>query len=232
MKIAICDDEDIFREQLKNDLEAYYRSLDVLIHSVSSGEALLEASEKNKYDLIFLDIEMQGMDGLEAAKCLQQSGTKAKIIFLTSHTELAMEGYEVEAFRFLGKPVEQQKLYAALKAFEACVSKEIRIAITENGMQYYLPCDEICYLESQNVYLRIVMQKEEHLIRRKLKDMAKELPQELFVTIHRSYIVNLKYIKSFQGNQVMLTDGTILPVSKGNKELFTEQMMKYMRGKG
>ena len=231
MKILICDDEDIFREQLKKDLEAYYQSLDVLIQLVASGEELLAACEKNKYDLIFLDIEMHGINGLETAKRLQEKNTKEKIIFLTSHTELAMDGYEVQAFRFLGKPIEHQKLYAALEAFEKGLTQEKRIVITEEGVWHYLSCEEICYFESQNVYLRIVMQETEHRIRKKLKEMVKELPREMFVVIHRSYIVNMKYIKSFQGNQVVLEDGTILPVSKGNKEQFMEQMMRYMRRK-
>lgn len=231
MKIIICDDEDIFRKQLKSDLEAYYKSLDILIHLAASGEELLTACGKTQYDLIFLDIEMCGIDGIETAKRLQEKNTKAKIIFLTSHTELAMDGYEVQAFRFLGKPVEHKKLYAALEAFAKSATQEARIAITEEGVQHYLSCADICYVESQNVYLRIVMIETEHRIRKKIKEMAKELPQEMFAVIHRSYLVNMKYIKSFQGNQVVLADGTILPVSKGSKEQFMEQMMRYMRGK-
>lgn len=231
MKIAICDDELIFREQLKKELEAYYCSLDVLIVSTCSGEELLTACEKAQFDLIFLDIEMPGQNGLEVAKCLQIKNEKSKIIFLTSHTELAMDGYEVQAFRFLGKPVNRKKLYEALEAFEKSIQKEVRIAITEDGVLHYLSSEEIRYIESQNVYLNIVMQEKEHRIRKKLKEIINDLPTEMFVMIHRSYIVNMKYIRSFEGNQVVLDDGTILPVSKGQKDFFTGQMMRFMRSK-
>lgn len=133
MKIAVCDDEPIFRKQLKAILEEYYCSLDVLVLSYSSGEELLGAVKGNPFDLVFLDIEMEGIDGLETAKRLNELVSDLPVILLTSHTELAMEGYEVRAFRFLGKPVDKRKLQEALGAFEKLRQQEQKIEIVTEG---------------------------------------------------------------------------------------------------
>ena len=120
MRIAVCDDEKVFGESLKGYLESYYRSLDVLIEVFYSGQALLQRCRGGRlpFDLIFLDIEMEPTDGICTARCLREEGQDVLIVFLTSHFEFAAEGYEVNAFRFLTKPVNREKLAAVLSDAE------------------------------------------------------------------------------------------------------------------
>lgn len=231
MKIAICDDEMLWREQLKTRLENYFRSLDVLIQSFPSGESLICGSQKNHFDLIFLDIEMDGMSGFETAGKLKEQQEDCTIIFLTSHTELAMEGYEVQAFRFLAKPIAEEKLCAALQAFEEKALKDKKIVITENGVKECIRCHEIYYIKCENVYLKLTTQRKIYWIRKKLKELLEELPKEMFAMVHRSYIINMEYVKSFDGNGITLEDGTNIPISKGKREFFKQQMMRYMKEK-
>lgn len=231
MRIAICDDEPLWREQLAERLEKYYKSLDVLIQCFESGEKLLVQFPKNTFDLVFLDIEMPGVDGLSVAGKLRQEHRECIIIFLTSHTDLAMEGYEVDAFRFLAKPVEETKLYRALQAVEKKMSEDAKIAVTENGTQSYLRCRDIRYIHCENIYLQIVTEDRSYLVRKKLKDILEELPKEWFVQVHRSYIVNMLYVTSFDGHEIALDDGTTVAVSKGKREMFRQRMMQYMKEK-
>lgn len=109
MKIAVCDDDLIFQRQIKEELDRYYRSLDVLIEVFSSGESLLEAVCADPYGFfcVFMDIEMPGIDGMETTRRLRKLNRNLPVIFLTSHRDLAMDGYELNAFRFLAKPVER-----------------------------------------------------------------------------------------------------------------------------
>lgn len=231
MKIAICDDEELWQKQLKEQLESYYNCLDILIQNFSSGEELLQEAEKRRFDLIFLDIEMDGIDGFETARLLKKGQPDITIIFLTSHTDMAMEGYEVQAFRFLAKPIVEEKLYAALHAFEESFNEDRKIEVSENGTHRLIKCQEIRYIKSENVYLEVVTGQEKFCIRRKLKEIMEELPKEMFVLVHRSYIINLKYVKNFVGNEITLDAGTKIPVSRGKRELFKQQIMKYMREK-
>ena len=135
MRIAICEDEQYFREQMQKELNTYYKSLDVLVCSFSSGEDLLKRMEQSEafFDLIFMDIEMPGMDGLETSTQIHNTHPDLPIILLTSHKELAMAGYEVDAFRFLDKPLKREKLYQALQAVEKQRYVKKKITIMENG---------------------------------------------------------------------------------------------------
>lgn len=231
MKIAICDDSSIFREQLLKELRDYFQSLDVSIYPFTSGEELLKGIEKSEYDIIFLDIEMGGIDGLETARRIRSENRDVPIILLTSHTELAMAGYEVRAFRFLGKPLEHDRLIQALQAIESQLHDDEKIIITIDGTQKFVLCKNIKYIKSENVYLNLVMNNTSYLIRKKLKEVIKELPEDLFVAVHRSYVVNLMYVESFDGNMILLDDGTSIPVARGNREQFKQKMMRYLKEK-
>lgn len=228
MKIAICDDEPIFQKKFKTMLDDYYRSIDVLIVSYSSGAKLIEEADR-RFDLVFLDIEMEGMDGLETAKHLHCIDANIPIIFLTSHTELAMEGYEVQAFRFLAKPVDENKLKEALLAFEKSIQKEKKIVITEDGVNRYIFCADIRYIKSESVYLSIMTKRASHLIRKSLKEQLEELPKDSFIQVHRSYIVNLNEVTGFNGDKVIMKDGSRIPVSRSKRESFKQQMMRFMK---
>ena len=241
MKIMICDDEIYILDTLKQRLKEYFSSLDVLILSASSGEELLRLVEREQGDVfcIFLDIEMEGMDGLETARRLRTEYPALPILLLTSHTELALEGYEVQAFRFLAKPLRQEKLVEALRAVEKSVrtAETHKLRIAAGDREIYVDCRDISYVKSENVYLNIVTTGEESsgqvdgrlLMRGKLKELLTRLPEYIFCQIHRSYIVNLSHVASFDGRNVQMDTGESLPVSGGRREMFRERMTRYLR---
>lgn len=235
MKIIICDDEMHIRDDLKQRLKDYYSSLDVLILSVSSGEELLKMADREPEGIfcVFLDIEMQGMDGLETARQLRKKYPGIPVLLLTSHTELAMEGYEVQAFRFLAKPLRQEKLVEALRAVERTAGKQEqhKLRVVTGEREIYVDCRDIFYVKSENVYLNIVTTEQTFLMRGKLKELYTSFPEDLFFQIHRSYIVNLSHIRSFDGKKLIMEDGGQLPVSGRRRELFREKMTRYLREK-
>ena len=229
MRIAICDDEKIFQEEIKREVDKYFNSLDILTICFSSGEELIADFEKNQYDLVFLDIEMKGLSGLQVANYLHSKKKELPIVLVTSHTELAMEGYEVQAFRFLAKPINLSKLQTTLKAVEKLIFDDDKISIYIDGLHRYIKCKSICYIKSENVYLNIVTTKDRYLVRQKLKELIGEIPSKKFIHVHRSFVVNLKYVESFDGENIYLEDGMKIPVSKSKREMFKTQMLKYMK---
>lgn len=230
MTIAICDDDIIFLQLLSEKIKNHFQNPALSIHSFSSGEDLITHIEVQQYDLLFLDIEMDGMDGLQTAKQIHNLFSNLPIIFLTSHAEFALEGYEVQAFRFLTKPINSEKLTKALQDFEKTIRDSYKITIVDNGEEKYIFCRDIHYIKSENVYLQVVTSKESYLIRKKLKEQLSELPKDMFLSIHRSYIVNLQYVVGFDGSKVTLSGGLHIPVSRGKRELFKKRMMQYMKG--
>lgn len=231
MKIAICDDNSIFRKEVKQEIESYFQSLDVLLYDFSSGEELLSKIENIEFDLFFLDIEMAGIDGLETAKKIREREKEVPVILLTSHTELAMEGYEVQAFRFLGKPLNRQKLYDALDTIMSQIHSDEKIAVMVDGSQKFISCQNIMYIKSENVYLNLVTKDATYLIRQKMKEQIAQLPEELFFSVHRSYVVNLMFVDGFDGKEVKMSDGAGIPVARGNRDLFKQRIRRYLKEK-
>lgn len=233
MKLAVCDDDMIFLKQIKKELEAYYSSLDIGVETFTLATELLEAVEKNPYayGCVFMDIEMPQMDGMEATRRLKALNQSLPVVFLTSHTDLAMEGYELDAFRFLAKPLDRKRLHRVLLALEDRNRDGKRLAIWENRRQIFLPLSEILYVKSENIYLLIQMEGQHHLIRKKLKELLQELPALEFVQIHRSYLVNLYHVHSFDGKEIILDSGQRLPVSKNRQKDFYLQLSRCLSGK-
>jgi DNA-binding LytR/AlgR family response regulator len=234
MEIAICDDQKEFCKMLKAEIEKFYVPEEVEIESFLSGEQFLEKykSLPQVYQIIFMDIEMTGMNGLETAKAVHAINEKVPIIFLTSHTEFAMEGYEVSAFRFIAKPIECDKLVKALKDIEKLKHLEDRIQVYDGKREHIIGCSSIEYIQSENVYSSIVTDSGSYLIRKKLGDFEKKLPNQSFYKCHRSYIVNMGKVRTFDGKKIMMQNGAQLPISRGKALEFKTAMMKYIRTLG
>lgn len=111
MKIGICDDEPHVCKQMQAEVNHYYHSLDILPVTFSHAEQLIEALRKDpdNFLCIFMDIELEGLDGITASRLIQGMNLNIPIILLTSHSEFAPEGYEISAFRFLTKPLDRKK---------------------------------------------------------------------------------------------------------------------------
>jgi len=216
MRIAICDDNQTFARTLADYIEAEYKSLDLLIEFFSSGEELVDYyhSGKMTFDVILLDIEMKQITGLEAAHQIRKTDTKTVIIFITSHDELASMGYEVAAFRFLTKPVKAPKLIEALEAVRAQNNSGKTIHISNLDGEHTININDILFFEAQNQYISIQTNDGTFTQRCALGDFANELAKYNFISIHRSYLVNIRYVKGINKQEVTLEDGTILPISR------------------
>ena len=242
MRIAVCEDEDIFRKQIVKEIEGYYHSLDVVVDSFSSGEELVNKYEKGKergeipqYDIIFLDIEMKRLDGFDTAKAIRAYGGREILIYLTSHTELAMQGYEVEAFRFLAKPVEREKLWEALEELKKRLKKGRNIILHTKEEEVCVEVSSIIYVEAMknDVYYYLLGHKntdclQVYRVREKIANIEKELKVEGFFRCHRSYLVQLAAVESYNNVELTLSGNVRIPISRGKQQLFREALMHFI----
>ena len=232
MRIAVCDDEKYFRDTICEAINAFYQSLDVLCLPIASGAELIAAFEKGqRFDAVFLDIEMPPPDGMETARRLHEFSAELPVIFLTSHTELAMEGYEVGAFRFLQKPVVSEKLTQALKDIGQLCGRKKTVCIRENGEEHYISPDDIIYAEADNNSVRFITAEREYQTRMKITEALTMLDtaSDSFCRVHRSVIVNLAHIISRSEREVRLDSGIVLPVSKSYGDELKKRLMDYIR---
>lgn len=234
MKIAICDDEEMFSSQLKEYLESYYKSMDLIIDKFESGEEFLKRYTNMNcgYDIIFLDIEMKQIDGIETAKKLRELNNDIIIIFLTSHLEFAPEGYEVNAFRFLIKPIQKEKLKNALLDVQYQIDRNKKILIKDKDREVLLKYTDIVYIEAQNVNIKICTMNEKFLIRKTLREIEEELKGPTFFKCHRSYIVNLDFVMDYDNKIITMENKEKISLSRNKYSDFKNSMITYLRSIG
>ena len=228
-RFAVCDDSSADRAYVTALIEAWGCSRDILlqIEDYPSAEAFLFAYEGNEtVDVLFLDIEMGDMSGVELAKRLRQMGAGLQIVFLTGYMEYIAEGYDVEALHYLIKPVAQEKLGAVLdRAVERLKTRENVLLLSLPDGVVRLPLYEIRYLEGMKNYVTLHA-VEEYSVKRSLSELTKEL-DESFYRIHRSYIVNLRFVKRITRTEVTLKDGAALPLSRKLYDGLNQALIKY-----
>ena len=230
MRIAVCDDEEKFRTQEKNLIDKLAGSIDVIVDAYSDGRKLLEAFDKNPYDVLFLDIEMPAMDGITLAKKLRERSDSIYIVFLTGHVEYALEGYEVNALRYLTKPVQEDKLREVLRFVMDQSTSKRQILIKVDGEETLINVTDIIYLEAQNQYVMLYTTGGEHLVRYNISDFEEQLKNDGFFRAHRGYLISLAKVKKLVSEVLMESPGgdISLPVSRSNVKPLKEALYAYV----
>ena len=228
MRIAVCDDEERFLTDIRRHIDKIYSSLDVIVDCYNSGKNLLKSFEKQPYDLVFLDIEMPEMDGITLARKLRDLSGKLNIVFLTGHVEYALEGYEVNALRYLTKPVKEEKLFEVLRYVSDKLTENRKLKIRLDGEDTFIDVNDIIYLEAQNQYIMIYTKTGDYLVRYNISDYENELAKDGFFRTHRSYLVSLSKVKQVGKTDVVMEGDKTVPVSRGNIKSLKEALYSYI----
>ena len=218
-RVAICDDEATslqINEALTSQVltEEGIEFETVCFMDMESMIGTL--SEKGAdYDVLLCDILAVGMNGIEAAKELRRLGGNLSIIFISSTAEYALEGYQVNALRYLQKPIQIEKLRdALLSAYKMKASKGDTLTFQVGDRLYKIPFGEIEYLESQGRETIVYTLNEQIAVHMKFSDMEQLLPEDSFVRCHRSYIINMHYVKDLARYRFLTKRGVEIPVSQ------------------
>ena len=229
MRIAVCDDEEKYRVHVKTELEKIVNSIDVVIDSFAQGEDLLKKIENKPYDIIFLDIEMPTMDGITIAKKIREQNENMELVFLTNHVEYALEGYEVNALRYLTKPVNPVKLQEVISYMIKREKNRKIIWVKNKDCEEKILVTDIIFMEAQNQKVEIHTKDKVYVHRYNMGDYEKELETDGFFRIHRGYLVALGSIESFGHHEVRMEDGTVLPVSKTKEKKLKDALFQYVK---
>ena len=170
--------------------------------------------EEKDFDILLLDIEMGQMDGVSMAKTIRKDNESIQIIFITGYSDYIADGYDVAALHYLIKPVKKQQLFGVLdRAAERLKKNEKELLLKSVDGTLVMPVREIRYLEVQQNYVT-VHGRQSVTVKRTLGDFEKEL-DERFFRLGRSYIVNLTCIRRITKTEVMLSDGSTIPLPRG-----------------
>lgn len=218
-RIAITDDNPADVKYIHSVLERWAdaRSLSVHIDSYPSAEAFLFQYEENPAcDIILLDIEMPGMDGVTMAKRLREKNSTAVIVFITGYSDYIAEGYDVSALHYLMKPVDPDRFMEVLdRAVERLCREEKYLTVKTTNEIVRIPMSSVLFLEAARNYVTIHAEgRGDFVVRHKLGDFESKL-DERFLRVGRSYIVNLTKLYRITRSEVLFPDGAVLPLPRG-----------------
>lgn len=230
-KIAICDDEDTLIRELKKDLERYAsqtgREFGIFIYH--DGSELLQ-EYKPDFDLVFMDIKMEKVNGLKAAGELRRMDSTVGLIFLTSLKQYVWKGYEYRAVNYLLKPVKYGVLKLELDRYFAHYQgkDEPYLSFANDSGRYKARYKDIRYAETEKRNVMLHFEGQDQVIYKNMKEISALLcAQPQFARCHQSFVVNLSFVKGVEGLVAILNTGEHLPISQPKRKEFMQRMTEY-----
>lgn len=222
MRAIICDDEKSTCSELEEIILKYAKEKRVpLVTEVFySGDILLDYLKREKINILFLDIELPGKDGVMVGKYIREVLEEENIflVYISSKENYALQLFQNRPFDFLVKPIEQAKIYHVLDnicRISGKNSAEFKFQVQNST--YCILYKDILYFQSDGRKINIVMKKEVRTFYGKLNEIEEKLPENLFLRIHKSYLVNKSYVKGFTYEWVKMLNGDVLNISKINR---------------
>lgn len=230
MHIAIIDDEAAICEQIKAFICKKHPDHEITVYT--SGQSFLAAGEV--FDLVYLDIQMEGMNGIETARALRNVQPDTLLIFVTGAREYALEAFDVSAFHYLIKPLEEAKFIQVLeRALEEAGRRKARDRerLFLRARNQTIDQSHIRYIESRGKKVEIHTQKENITIYGSMNDLQAQLGKS-FYRCHRGYLVNMAYITEYGADSITLTGGEVLYLTKKKHAEFVKAYMWYLQNGG
>ncbi len=229
LDIAICDDEKIIREQI-NELIVKEKP-EVCPELYGTGDGLLSAGKR--FDMVFLDIQMEGTDGIETARLLRERDEDTILIFITGIREYVFEAFDVAAFHYLLKPVEEDKFREVFRRAERELEKRKRkrretVFIRTRNRSFTLEKDSILYIESRGKKVEIHAGGGNIEAYVSMNELEAQLG-EGFYRCHRGYLVNMAYVAEYDNESITLSNGEYVYLAKEKYGEFVKAYMRYLR---
>ncbi|MDE7445612.1 MAG: LytTR family DNA-binding domain-containing protein [Lachnospiraceae bacterium] len=229
MNIAICDDEKAIREQINELIEKEKQG--VYPEHYETGDSLLAAGKQ--FDIVFLDIQMDGTDGIETAKKLRERDEDTILIFITAIREYVFKAFDVSAFHYLLKPIEENKFHEVFQRAKRELEKRKKqrretIFIKTRNRSFTLEKDSILYIESRAKKVEIHTTEEIIETYASMNEMEAQLG-ERFYRCHRGYLVNMAYVAEYDSESVTLNNGEYVYLAKEKRGEFVKVYMRYLR---
>lgn len=235
MVIGLCDDDGVQLNYIKTLILKWYHKKQVkcdIVSFHSAEELLFEHSNSYPFDLLILDIQMGAMNGMELAKKIRTADKNIRIIFLTGLKDYVFEGYEVGAMRYLLKPIKEEQLYSLLEELNKENNETCKQYFIFNylGESIKIEQDNIILIEALGHYIKMTTTTGNFDWKYSINQIYKELTSRVFVQVHRSFIINLKYVDRISKSECELSNGMSVPISRNNYKAVNEAFITYHKG--
>ena len=231
-RIAVCDDQPAQLENLTKKLSLYAEARHIKFHiqTYPSAEAFLfDFSENRNFDLLFLDIEMAGMNGIQLARKIRAENETVQLCFITGYPDYMNQGYDVNALHYLLKPVSVEKLFEVCDRFLKSTETQPRFFLFSLGKEVVRVYEkDLYYGEAQGHYMLLHTRQGELKLRTTVPELEKQLGEGFFRP-SRSFLVNLRYVTRITKTEILLEQGVAVPLGKGMFDQANTALIAFLR---
>ena len=231
LHLAVCDDRTEDRERLCRLLEEYgqHNNLELSVDQWSTGEDFLHAFVPGRYQLLFLDIYMKQINGVETARTLREKDENCAIVFVTTSPEHAVDGFNVNALHYLLKPITAAQLDTVFQRLTRLQKKEpAYITVRSQRLEVRCNVDEIVFAEIYDKLCLIHTKTKTIQTYTPLDEIERQIPGGLFLRCHRSYLVNMSYITRMEDTQFTVHDQHLIPIRKNDRQTLKQRYLDYL----
>lgn len=214
MKVAICDDEKPWANEINSLLNEYSqtRRIDVFSFYYDSGTSLIESG--NTYDIVFIDYQMEGLNGIETARKINLLNPDGITIFVSAYTNVALDAFEVKAYRFIAKPINKEKLFKAIDDYRAEMDSDNFLVFKTHEGTIRIKISEIVFVEALGNHSIIHTLNTDYEIFINLKTIQNKLPSDKFFRCHKAYITSFTHIQAHDNTVIKYDNGTKVYISR------------------
>lgn len=229
IKVAIVEDNANDAQSLKSTIMDWANNstnIEVTVDLFTGVKTFEKSADLVFFNIVFFDIELPDGNGYETAKHIRNDlGYNNYIAFLTNYNSYSLEGYEVEAIRYMLKPLNPEKIFECMNYILMKTTKSC-FCFNFNGLAMRIPYDDILYIESTKHYIDIYTNNSSYRIKLSLKEVEAIVPA-CFFRCHRSYVINMDYISKFSGKNLYLSNGVEIPVAVKQMADFRKALSAY-----
>lgn len=231
IRIAICDDEKYMSDQIQELACAFFgrRNREIAIRRFSCGQELLEYD--GQIDILFLDIQMKGMDGMETAKRLRAGKFRGFLIFITVLREMVFQSFEVQAYDYLLKPIEEARFEKTMERLLAsmCSAGGSSLLVQKGYESRIIQKEDIVFCEiiDRKIYLNLASGEVVDYYER-IENLETKLDSRFF-RCHRSFLINLGHLRGYKNGTAYMDNGREIPVSRLRGKEFSSVILEYMK---
>lgn len=231
MNILVCDENTDYVDRVIHQLRDYTKKESkTFLRGLSSKREILNETKINKYDIAFLDTEIDSLSGIDIAIALLAKNPECLIVFIASDYSCVTEAFSIKAFQYIHKPVDEKRFenifYSVTDVYKK--TQSINAFNTSEGKKYFYP-HNILYLETYYANIKIVTEQRAYFSNIKnLKNFREYLSEFDFHQVHQSFFVNFHHVKHIYNDHILLSNGEITPLSPGKKQKVVEEFNKYL----
>ncbi len=229
MKILICDDEIKYLEDLKRHIEVYMKS-HFLPYKLFSTTSPMDVINRNEpFDLAFLDIQMNYINGISLAKKLKERNRRTVIFFVTSFPDYQDDAMDLRPFRFFEKPFQVDRLYTGLdRAMEYIDKSYVDVYMRDKESQKRIAVDDIIYICKDNKQYIMTTKTRKYAVKEDIDYWEEKLPSRFFYRVHKSFLINIHYVDSYKYTELFLLGNVRVAIASRKQSAFHKYWFEYM----